>query len=427
MLNTLIPPYSSVCCHKTFLLFVTRVTRVRMFETGILPMQRALKPDTPYEVRINRLPKASYMVTMGDIAERAGVSRPTVSVILNERHGEIGIAEDTRRKVLAAAEELGYRRNELARAVKTGKSLTIGFLAATTTLEYTSRFFSGAVDAAEDRNYSIQRFRIHEEDAKQDRKTIVRCVEHRLAGVVVYDPNLALPLGEMRREFEAHTLPTVLLDYKTPQTWGIGVASDDESGAEQAVQHLVEMGHRRILFCGGVENVGASVPRLAGYERAMRQCGLGDSVRAIWTNWHFYEQTPQLLSLMAEPAPPTAVFCASDALALNAMRVLRSLGHEVPRDVSVIGFGDLLRTDASDPALTTVHVPYEAIGQKAVQLLLESGASGNGHGKDRAGRDVLTSMIGSGSASNGSSKGSQHYVPTRLTLRDSTAPPRQSS
>jgi DNA-binding LacI/PurR family transcriptional regulator len=342
------------------------------------------------------------MVTMNDIAERAGVSRPTVSVVLNERHEDIGIAEETRLKVLAVAEELGYRRNELARAVKTGKSRTLGFLAGTVHMEYAARCFSGMLDAAEDRGYSIQRFRISEDSL--DTKSIVRCVEHRLAGVVVYDPDSRLPFDVMRQEFEAHNLPAVLLDFKTPHDWGTTVASDDEMGARQAVEHLAALGHKRIVFSGGIENTGTAIPRLAGFNKAMLDCGLYNHKRVVWTNWSLEREAQLIDQLMAETTPPTAILCGSDPMALHALRHLRSIGKNVPEDVSVIGFGDLARTDLSDPSLTTVAVPYEQMGLEAVRLLLEPNSS------------RMPDVTPEGSPQ-------VRYLPTSLTVRRSTAAP----
>jgi LacI family transcriptional regulator len=342
------------------------------------------------------------MVTMSDIAERAGVSRPTVSVVLNERHEDIGIAKETRLKVLAVAEELGYRRNELARAVKTGKSRTLGFLAGTVHMEYAARCFSGMLDAAEDHGYSIQRFRISEDSV--DKKSIVRCVEHRLAGIVVYDPDSRLPFDAMKQEFEAHNLPAVLLDFKTPQKWGMTVASDDEMGARQAVEHLAALGHKRIVFFGGIENSGTFIPRLAGFNKAMLDCGLYNHKRVIWTNWQLDREADLLIQLMAETTPPTAILCGSDPIALHALRHLRTIGKNVPEDVSVIGFGDLARTDLADPALTTVAVPYEQMGLEAVRLLLGPDPT---QVSDAALKDANQVV----------------YLPTSLTIRQSTAVP----
>ncbi len=333
---------------------------------------------------------------MSDIAERAGVSRPTVSVVLNERHNAIGIADDTRRKVLAVAEELGYRRNELARAVKTGKSRTFGFLAGAAHLEYSARFFSGMLDEAEDRGFSVQRFRLGE---NQDRKAIARCVEHRLAGVVVHDPDATLPFETMRREFDQHNVPAVLLDTKKPGDWGVQVAADEADGAAQAVRYLVDLGHQNIVFLGGVENTGSAIPRLAGYRAAMEEAGFKKRTRAVWTDWILEVEETRLRDLMRENDPPTAILCGSDAQALIALRTLRWMGKSVPHDVSVIGYGNLSRVEFADPPLTTVAVPYEEMGRQAVRLLMQI-----------PGEETLLHAP------------SHHKFATRLVIRHSTAP-----
>ncbi|RYG58438.1 LacI family transcriptional regulator, partial [bacterium] len=158
-------------------------------------------------------------ITMSDIAQRAGVSRPTVSIVLNDRHETVGIAAETRNRVLLAARELGYRRNALARAVKTGRSLTLGFLAGEADLEYSSAAFSGILDCADESNYTVKRFRLH--DRPEDEAVIERCSEHRLDGIIVNDTGLARNVELIRREFGGRSVPVVWLDPKGPQEWGV--------------------------------------------------------------------------------------------------------------------------------------------------------------------------------------------------------------
>ena len=306
-------------------------------------------------------------VTMSDIAERAGVSRPTVSIVLNGRHQAIGIAEDTRERVLQAARDLGYRRNALARAVKTGRSLTLGFLAGDADIEYSSRAFSGILDEAEEQNYTVKRFRLH--DRPDDASVIERCSEHRLDGVIVNDTGLGVATDVIRREFEVQRVPVVWLDPKGPQNWGVQVRPDDETGTVNAVQHLVELGHRRIAFIGGIENVGTGVPRLRGFLQGMTNAGLDTSL-VRWTNWNHQGTLSALAEVMALPAHPTAILCGSDAIALIYLRQLRAMGKNVPHEISVLGFGDLARVELSDPALSTIHVPYGEMGREAVRRAL---------------------------------------------------------
>lgn len=333
---------------------------------------------------------------MSDIARRANVSRPTVSIVLNERHEAIGIADETRERVLLAARELGYRRNALALAVKTGRSLTLGFLAGDADIEYSSRAFSGILDEADEHNYTVKRFRLF--DRPEDRAVIERSSEHRLDGLIVNDTGLALTTDLMRREFEAQHVPVVWLDPKGPQTWGVQVRPDDEGGTIEAVRHLADLGHRRIAFLGGIANVGTGATRLRGFERGMAEAGL-DASLVRWTQWLGDRIMAAQDELLALEAPPTAILCGSDPMALLLLRRLRELGRSVPRDVSVMGFGDLARVDLSDPALSTIHVPYGEMGREAV-------------------RQVLAMMDSPEQAS----EHRELLFPTSLALRDSTGP-----
>lgn len=310
--------------------------------------------------------KRAGAVTMSDIARLAGVSRPTVSIVLNDRHETIGIAENTRARVMEAARELGYRRNALARAVKTGRSLTLAFLAGDPDIEYSSRAFSGVLDEAESTDYAVQRFRLH--DRPEDSKVILHCAERRVDGVIVNDTGLALTTDLIRREFDL-SVPIVWLDPKGPQDWGVQVRPADEKGMSEAVEHLVARGHQRLAFVGGIEGVGTGVPRANGFRRAMQAADL-DASLVRWTSWDESKIVRALHELMALPAPPTGLLCGSDAIALIYLRELRALGKSVPAEVSVIGFGDLARVAHSDPALSTVRVPYNAMGREAVRQML---------------------------------------------------------
>ena len=310
--------------------------------------------------------KRADAITMSDIARLAKVSRPTVSIVLNERHESIGIAEGTRVRVLAAAQELGYRRNALARAIKTGRSLTLAFLAGDPDIEYSSRSFSGVLEEAEETDYAVQRFRLHDRPA--DNKVIERCAEHRMDGIIVNDTGLAVATDLIRREFESQ-VPLVWLDPKGPQDWGVQVRPADEEGIVEATTHLIGLGHTRIAFIGGIEGVGTGVPRVSGFRRALKSANLDDSL-VRWTRWEETQILGTLQELMALPQPPTALLCGSDSIALLYLRALRAMGKNVPGDVSVMGFGDLARVALSDPALSTVRVHYNEMGREAVRQIV---------------------------------------------------------
>jgi LacI family transcriptional regulator len=342
-----------------------------------------------------RSKKRTDAVTMSDIARYAQVSRPTVSIVLNERHESIGIAESTRARVLQAAHDLGYRRNALARAVKTGRSLTLAFLAGDADIEYSARAFSGVLDEAEDTDYAIQRFRLY--DRPEDDKVIERCAEHRMDGLIVNDTGRGLATDLIRREFEGK-VPIVWLDPKGPQDWGVQVRPDDESGMAQAVESMVSLGHRHIAFVGGIEGVGTGVPRAKGFRCALESAGLDNSL-LYWTQDSHDLKLKALDDLLTLPNRPTAIMCGSDALALLYLRELRAKGLNVPQDISIVGFGDLFRVDLADPALSTVRVQYKEMGREAVRQILQRIKTGDLSSE----KQVLS-------------------FPTELVKRDSTGP-----
>lgn len=308
------------------------------------------------------------MVRMLDIARRAGVARPTVSLVLNNHKSAEGMRPETRERILRAAEELGYHRDEIARQVKTGKSFTLGFLAGHAHLEYSARLFSGALDEADALGYTMRRFKF-DADYK-DHNVITRCLEHRLAGVLVNEAEMGPLFEDMCAQFERHKLRFILLDNKVAPPQYIRVRSDDESGACEAVRHLASLGHRRITYLGGIPDVGTSVTREAGYRRAMEALGLEADMQIRWSHWLPGQTEVLVRENLTSPHPATAFVCGSDPMALLAVRAARGLGFRVPEDISVVGFGDLARMNAVDPPMTTVAVDYEGMGAIGVRLAL---------------------------------------------------------
>ena len=312
------------------------------------------------------------MVTMTDIAEKAGVSRPTVSLVLNRREASVGISADTRTRVLEAAEALGYRRNDLARAVVTGKNHMVGFLAVSPDAEHVTRMMVGCLSEAEERGHTFKVLRLH--NNRVDRSVIDRCVNLRLAAVIVVHLHDADSLAYLHHELNRHHIPLAILDSSFPQPFGTRVISQDEVGAYGATEHLLQLGHRRIGFIGGPADSGSSALRQSGYLRAMAAWSVPVReelvVRGEWDIEATERVTAGLLALGAGKAP-TAIFCASDGMAQMATRHAWMAGLHLPRDLSVVGYGNLARTELCYPALTTVEQPFQLMGQTAVRVLLE--------------------------------------------------------
>lgn len=310
------------------------------------------------------------MTTMLDIANRAGVSRSTVSFVLNGKHLEMGVNEETRQRVLQVAGEMGYRRNGLARAIATGKAPIFGFLVRDSHLdsEVVARVLRGVMDEAENCRHIVQILRLTGED---DEDIILRCVEMRPAGVVsIYvAPDI---LSHLQQEMACFHIPVVALDSTPPLAGGSRIYSDDREGCRQAIAHLVALGHERIAFIGGDPRSVASNLRDEGYHKAMAEHNLpilpGYREMGYWENQLIDAATHRLFCDLA--VPPTAVFCADDRTAMVACRTLRRLGLRVPEDVSLVGFANLTMAEFNDPPLTTVVQPFRQMGRRAVLRLL---------------------------------------------------------
>jgi LacI family transcriptional regulator len=367
------------------------------------------------------------MLTMTDVAREAGVSRSTVSFVLNKRYEGVYISEETRQRVLSAASALGYRRNELARAVVTGKNRVLGFLACSPEAELVARMLAGALDEAEAQGYSIKVLRL--QNNVVDHATIERCAELRLAVVI------ALYLNENRLEYlhqemARYGIPVATLDDSLPHPWGVRVISDDKQGCRLAIQHLVELGHRRIALISGRADAGSAILREQGFREVMEEFGLPVPDGYIQHgNWACERTEVAARALLEHPAGrPTAVLCAGDLMAMVLMRVARRQGINVPEDLSVVGFDDIAAAEAADPPLTTVAQPFQEMGRLAVRRLIETVERWNSATERGILSDVnkITPQQ-SGKIEMDSTLAPrkelvvEEVLPTRLIVRDSTA------
>lgn len=309
------------------------------------------------------------IITMADIAREAGVSRATASYVLNDRDTAVRISMETRQRVLDAAKALGYRRNELARAVVTGKNRVLGVLARNPGPEPKARLLEGVLEEAGASGYFIKL--LHHPKQEDVREVARRCVEQRLAGIIVMRPS-QIALGELYEELEHYQMPIVLVDDTLSQRGAITVTSDDVQGCRLAVEHLVALGHRHIALLEGRREPNPLL-RESAFRQAMADYGLSKPDQYIaYGNWS-QEQTEQLTTELFHQrrSHPTALFCsAGDAFAAVAIRALRRIGLRVPEDVSVIGYSDLLLATCLDPPLTTIAQPFQEMGRVAVRHLL---------------------------------------------------------
>ncbi len=354
--------------------------------------------------------KRVTMVTMDDIARHAGVSRATVSYVLNKRQRANGsVSDQTRARVLASASALNYRTNELARAMVTGKSRVLGVLTTPRGAENTIRILTGAIEAAEEKAYLVKV--VHLSFDTVETNVVARCQEWRLAGVIAFSLS-ECACRYLHGEFARVGMPFALID-NAPRLdhWGVRVRSDDAQGVRLAISHLLQKDHTRIGFLGGSPST-LSQWREENFRDALAEAGVSVSSHWIrgdsWTDQERIERDAH--ALLSDPDNrPTAIVCSADTIAMVVLRVARSLGLRVPGDLSVTGYSNASLSAFADPPLTTVDQSLPALGREAALHLIARAQSKEPIVRDEPAEDIL--------------------IPTRLIERASTAPcpPREKS
>lgn len=308
------------------------------------------------------------MITMRDIAREAGISQTTVSLVLNGIEGSVGISEKTRSKVLATAERLGYRSNELARAARTGRSNFLAFLVTGLAAEYESRTLAGMVEEAERHGFLVKLIFPSTRESVSD--IARRIVEQRPAGVL-FRSLTGEWFSVAVREFHGAGIPFAVAGTSEPQAVGIRICPDNAGGAAAAANHLLDLGHREIAFASGALSLAYAAQRYASFLESLRRRGVEFRGRNAVLTSYTDKFEAELLSLFSSDERPSAIFCAGDHLAMLAARAARKAKLRVPEDLSIVGYGRLSMAIYSDPPLTTVAEPFEELGGTACAALLK--------------------------------------------------------
>lgn len=303
-----------------------------------------------------------------DVARLAGVSRTTVSFVVNDRPNA-NIPDETRERVWAAVAELNWRPNAIARGLSSQRSHTIGFLSdEIATTPAAGQMIRGAQDAAWSARLMLLVIDTGR-NAELEQAAMELLLERQVESIIyatMYHRPVQLPAG-------LGEVPVVLLDCFTPDGSVASVVPDEVQGGRAAVESLLALGHRRIGFINNSDPIPASSGRLQGYQQALAAAEVPFEPALVRpappTARGAYEAT---LALMAQPHPPTALFCASDVMALGAYNALHTLQLRIPDDVAVVGFDNQELVAAHlDPGLSTMALPHYAMGQWAVQYLLD--------------------------------------------------------
>ncbi|WP_079509152.1 LacI family DNA-binding transcriptional regulator [Mesobacillus jeotgali] len=303
--------------------------------------------------------------TIKDVAKQANVSTATVSRVLN---GLSGYSKETEEKVLRAIKELGYMPNAFARGLVSNKSNTLGILFPEVSSQFSSKILRGVEEAAHELGSSV----IVCNTASQGQRTmkyLELLSEKRVDGILFVSEKIT---EEYYKQLKSMKVPVVLVSTESYQYPLPFVKVDDKHAAFTATDYLVKMGHRKIGMIGGnIEDVIAGQPRVEGYKQALANHELSIKEENIKHSKGFsfkdgFNSFPDLI----KSAPDlTAVFAASDSLALGAVSSAYRLGIKIPDQLSIIGYDNLPIAEMAIPPLTTVAQPLEQMGKVAAEML----------------------------------------------------------
>jgi len=304
--------------------------------------------------------------TLEEVAHLAGVSRSTVSRVINDHPN---VRSETRERVWQAVRNSGYQPNVVARSLVTNRTKIIGIVIpeAVTTL-FTDPFFPlvlrGATEACNARQYHLM---LSLFTASADRHEVYQRVLHSgyLDGAIVASSSLDDPLiSDLLRD----RIPFVSIG-RHPDKHVHYVDADNVGGARMAVEHLIRLGHRRIATITGRMDMVAGQERLDGYRQAIEAHRIPVEEELIVAG-DFTEGSGMSAMQQLLPVAPSAVFAASDMMAIGALKAFRQAGLQAPRDIAMVSFDDIPIASAIEPALTTVRQPIERMGAMAVDVLL---------------------------------------------------------
>ncbi len=306
-------------------------------------------------------------VTLTDIAEATHVSVGTVSRVLNGRQGGIKISQATTSRIMEAAQRLGYQPNPFATALRTQRTGVLGAILRDLGDPFLSGLARALQQAAHEQGFELLLGHA-DYDAQTAQRQLTLMLNHWFDGLLLLGniPGDATLLAQVQQS----RTPCVAVASGSETSVPL-VALDEERGTSLGLEYLFHLGHRRLAFVGMVEHAGVS-ERLATFRQFVHDRGL---------EWHdAYEQcctrtlgdaTARLRQLLSQSVPPTAIFCASDVLALRAMSVAWQLGFHLPDQLSIIGFDDIEQAAEGVPALTTIRQPVPVMAQEAISLLNE--------------------------------------------------------
>ncbi|UNK70548.1 LacI family DNA-binding transcriptional regulator [Microbacterium sp. H1-D42] len=334
-------------------------------------------------------PEHPSRASIKDVARLAGVSAQTVSRVAN---GYVHVSDALRERVLASMQELGYRPNSAARNLKSGRFHSIGLVTFNITALGNQRTLGAVAEAATRAGYTTTLIPVSDPTGGNLAGAFGRLQEQAVDGIILL---MSAKINSPHDLALTDGVPLVVVDSDPTSQYTL-VDTDQEQGARLAMQHLFDLGHRRIAHVAGPDDSFSARHRAEAYSRFMREHDL-EAPEILRGDWSAASGRAAGESLLGGDHPPTAVFVANDEMALGLLSAAHRRGLSVPAQLSVVGFDDSPDGAGFWPSLTSVHQNFAAVGQRATAILL--------------------AMI------DGDPIPENPLIPTSLVVRDSTAAP----
>ena len=304
-------------------------------------------------------------VTLHELAKAAGCSVSTVSRALNNSAHSVN--DVTRERILALANEFGYRPNMTARGLKMDRTFTIGLVVYNIASAFTPVLIRGIQEYLRQRDY-FSVIISTDWDSDLESEAVHQLISRSIDGVIFVESWR----DESNNTLDLANKPYVYVYRLFNGEYANSVILDDRHGARLAVEHLVKLGCRRVAFINGPHGWAASTERLSGYQEVLAQYGISFDPSLVEDGtWEVQSGYHAAKKFLAVPDRPKAIFAANDLMALGAIYAVQEAGLNVPKDIAVVGYDDREIASISKPTITTVCPPSFEMGQLAAQLILD--------------------------------------------------------
>lgn len=306
-------------------------------------------------------------VTISDIARMAGVSKATVSRVINNKSK--GVGEETKSRILKIIDEVGYLPNTLARSIVVSKTRTLGLIIPDIDNPFFPQMVRGVVRYARNCGYTVFLCNSDNNQELED-ASIMSLIEKRVDGVALISS--ARTAGRGFANLQKYSVPVVQLDRVVGgRSAGASVVIDNRGGMYAATAHFLDAGHTKIAFLGGTKGVYTTIERYKGFRDAIEDHGLSlDDVYVDYGHYDIASGITMTKELLEQKPDVTAIIAGCDLIGIGAIKACRQHGVSIPEQVEIIGFDGIAMAEVVEPTLSTVVQPVQEVAEEAAKLLI---------------------------------------------------------